>query len=137
MRYLIDTNVICEATAKAPDPNVMRWLEENTSECALSTLTIGEIWKGIYLMPKGKRRNAISTWAEKLEVDFGDVTLPLDNRVLKVWAELYARHESKGWNLGMVDSLIAASAIAYELTIVTRNPHDFAAEIRTINPWTV
>jgi predicted nucleic acid-binding protein len=137
MRYLLDTNVVCEATGKTPDQNVMRWLGANTDECTISALILGEIWKGIHLMAKGKRKTAISNWVESIESDFQEVTLPLDTQTMKIWAKLYAKHESKGRNLGMIDSLIAATALAHDLTVVTRNTRDFPAEVSTINPWIV
>ncbi len=135
MRYLLDTNVICEATAKAPDPQVLAWLEKNSDEAALSALTLGEIWKGIHLLPKGKRRNSISSWAQGIETDFEDVILPLDLDTLKVWAKLYAGNELKGINLVLIDSLLSATALASGLTVVTRNTRDFPPEIPTLNPW--
>ena len=135
MRYLLDTNVICEATAKSPDSQVLKWLEENSYESALSALSLGEIWRGIHMMPGGKRRNSISSWAESLETDFNDVILPLDLEILKVWAKLYAGNESKGRNLVLIDSLLSATALAFGLTVVTRNIRDFPPEIPTLNPW--
>jgi hypothetical protein len=48
MEYLLDTNVIGENASKAPDGNVMSWLEKHSDECALSALSLGEIWKSIY-----------------------------------------------------------------------------------------
>jgi toxin FitB len=135
MRYLLDTNVICEATAKAPDPHVLEWLEENSDESALSALTLGEIWKGLHMMPMGKRRDSISSWAEGLETDFKDVILPIELDTLKVWAKFYAGNESKGLNLVLIDSLLSATALTFGLTVVTRNTRDFPPEIPTLNPW--
>lgn len=135
MRFLLDTNVICEATARNPERKVLAWLEKNSDECAISVLTISEIWKGIHLMPKGKRRNSISIWAEHLETDFHDRIFPLHQDVIKIWAKLYAANESKGRNLGLTDSLIAATALACDLTVATRNTRDFPPEVPTLDPW--
>lgn len=135
MLYLLDTNVVCEATAKTPQSEVMDWLDANSEDCALSCITLGEIWKGIQLLPVGKRRTALGRWANGIEKDFAGATLPLDGRALKLWGQLYAKNEAKGRNLGTLDSLIAATALAHDLILVTRNTRDFPLEVRTMNPW--
>ena len=135
MTYLLDTNVLCEATARQPDPRVLAWCESNASECCLSCITLGEIWKGIHLLPEGKRKTAIRAWAEGIERDFSDVCLPLDPSTLKVWGMLYAKHEANGLNLGVLDSLIAATALARDLVVVTRNTADFPPGVKTLDPW--
>jgi predicted nucleic acid-binding protein len=135
MTCLLDTNVVCELTAKHPEPRVLAWLERHADECALSCVTLGEIWKGIHLLPKGKRKSALTEWAAGIEHDFADVTLPLDGSILKLWGKLCASHEAAGHNLGVLDSLLAATALCHDLTIVTRNTADFPAEVRTLNPW--
>ncbi|MBK1881930.1 type II toxin-antitoxin system VapC family toxin [Luteolibacter pohnpeiensis] len=135
MAYLLDTNVICEATAKQPDLKVLAWLEMHSADSYLSALTLGEIWKGIRLMPAGKRKNAMAAWAEGIERDFTEVILNFDVGLMKTWAGFYAEHESKGRNLGLMDSLIASTALHHDLILVTRNVRDFPADIRVINPW--
>ena len=95
MRFLLDTNIISESAAKAPDGKVLCWLEEHSEECALSALSLGEIWKGIHLLPAGKRKRARTRWADDIARDFSAITLALDSDVLRVWAKLCATHEAK------------------------------------------
>jgi predicted nucleic acid-binding protein len=135
MNYLLDTNVVCEATAKQPDLKVLAWCERHAGECVLSCVTLGEIWKGIHLLPEGKRRTAFAVWAEGIERDFQNVTLALDAKTLKAWGNLYAKNEAKGFNMSVLDSLIAATALVHGLTIVTRNGRDFPPDVKTVNPW--
>ncbi len=135
MTYLLDTNVICEATARLPDARVLAWSEAHADECCLSCVSLGEIWKGIHLMPEGKRRQHIAHWATGIESDFSDRMLGLDSGILKAWGKLYARHEAKGFNFGIIDSLLAATAQVHDLTIATRNTADFPREVKTVNPW--
>jgi predicted nucleic acid-binding protein len=135
MIYLLDTNVVCESTARQPDPKVLAWCETHLAESLISTITVGEIWKGIHLLPPGKRRNNLAGWAARMEEELADCFLPLDTEVLKTWGEFYASHEAKGLNLGVLDSLIAATALVHGLTVVTRNTSDFPPPIRTLNPW--
>ncbi|MCP5544429.1 MAG: type II toxin-antitoxin system VapC family toxin [Akkermansiaceae bacterium] len=135
MRFLLDTNVVCEATSRQPSPQVLAWCAEHIADCALSAITLGEIWKGIHLLPAGKRRNSLATWASGIESDFPDRILPLDPAMMKEWGKLYAKHQAAGFNMTVLDSLIAATAVAHGLTVATRNTSDFPSDLRTINPW--
>ena len=59
----------------------------------------------------------------------------LPGRLYKVWGNLYAKHEAKGFNMGIFDSLLGATAISHQLILVTRNTGDFPKEVKTVNPW--
>ena len=54
---------------------------------------------------------------------------------LKSWGKLCAMHESIGFNMDVLDSLIAATALVHQLTVVTRNTSNFPADVTTFNPW--
>jgi predicted nucleic acid-binding protein len=135
MKYLLDTNVVCEATAKQPETMVLAWIETHAHECFLSSVSLGEIWKGLHRLPEGKRKRGLVRWADGLENDFSEQILGLDTMTLKSWGKLYAKHEAKGFNMDVMDSLIAATALVHQLTVVTRNTADFPADVRTLNPW--
>ena len=137
MTSLLDTNVISESTARNPNARVLAWCEAQSDECCISCVSMGEIWKGIHLMPEGRRRQAITRWATGLEHDFAERVLNLDLPVLKAWGRLYARHEAQGFNLGILDSLLAATALVHDLVVATRNTADFPPEVKTVNPWEV
>lgn len=135
MNYLLDTNVICEATAKHSEEAVLEWIEAHSHECFLSSVSLGEIWKGLHRLPEGKRKRGLVQWADGLEREFSEQTLGLDTITLKAWGKLYAKHEARGLNLDVMDSLIAATALVHQLTVVTRNTGDFPADVKTFNPW--
>jgi predicted nucleic acid-binding protein len=135
MRYLLDTNVVCEATAKHPEARVLAWIEAHAQECFLSSVTLGEIWKGLHRLPEGKRKRGLMQWAEGLESDFAEQVLGLDAITLKAWGKLYAKNEAEGFNMDVMDSLIAATAQVNQLVVVTRNTADFPANVKTLNPW--
>lgn len=135
MKYLLDTNVVCEATARNPETTVMAWIETHAHECFLSSVSLGEICKGLHRLPEGKRKRGLVQWADGLESDFAEQILGLDTSTLKSWGKLYAKHEAKGFNMDVLDSLIAATALVHHLTVVTRNTADFPADVKTINPW--
>jgi predicted nucleic acid-binding protein len=135
MKYLLDTNVVCEGTAKRPDARVLMWVEANAGDCFLSTVALGEIWKGIHRLPEGKRKRGLAAWAEGIENDFAEQILDLDTTVMKAWGQLYAKHEARGFNMDVLDSLIAATALVHKLTVATRNVSDFPSDVKTVDPW--
>jgi len=103
----------------------------------VSVITLGEIQKGIELLAEGKRRVQLEQWLKQdLEAWFSGRILPVDRQVAGRWASLVAQGARAGRRLPTVDSLIAATALAYDLTIVTRNTRDFEGIGATIiNPW--
>ncbi len=133
--YLLDTNVVSEVASKDPEPRVIAWCESHSRQSHLSCITLGEIWKGIHLMPEGKRKVSLGGWATRLETDLSNPPLALDTETFKIWGKLYANNESKGFNLGVLDSLLAATALRHGLVVATRNTADFPPEVTTLNPW--
>jgi predicted nucleic acid-binding protein len=137
--YLIDTNVLSEYNrAGGPDAGVKRWLEtmERQSQY-VSVITLAEIQKGIELLAEGKRRAQLEQWLRQdLEAWFSGRILSVDRQVAGRWASLVAQGTRAGRHLPTVDSLIAATALAYDLTIVTQNTRDFEGiGVTIINPW--
>jgi predicted nucleic acid-binding protein len=139
MNFLIDTNVLSEYNRTGgPDPGVKRWLEKTDRQSQyVSVITLAEIQKGIELLAQGKRRVQLEQWlGQDLEAWFAGRVLPVDRQVAARWASLLAQGARAGRPLPAVDSLIAATALAYDLTIVTRNTRDFEGiGATTINPW--
>ncbi len=123
MKYLVDANVLSEATRPTPQVAVLQWLQDHEADLVVTPIVLGEIEYGIRLMPAGKKRSQLLDWfrigIQRLRV------LDLDSGTGAVWAELLARLKRKGQVMPVKDSLIAASAIQHQLTIVTRNLTDF------------
>ena len=139
--YLVDTNVLSEYNRPGtPDIGVKRWLETTVRETQyVSVITLAEIQKGIELLADGKRRAQLEQWLQQdLETWFSGRVLDVDRQVARRWALLVAQGVRKGRPLPTVDSLIAATALAHDLTVVTRNVRDFeSAGVLTVNPWVV
>jgi toxin FitB len=137
--FLIDTNVLSEYNrAGKPDAGVKRWLETTDRQSQyVSVITLAEIQKGIELLAEGNRRAQLQQWLERdLEAWFSGRVIPVDRHVAGRWASLVAEGARTGRSLPAVDSLIAATALAHDLTIVTRNARDFEGTGATIiNPW--
>ena len=139
MSYLIDTNVISELRRKQPDENVVAWLAvRSTQTLFVSVLTLGEIRKGIETLGNDSvdtaRRQALSDWLEvDLPTFFMGRILSVDLPVTERWGRLLAQARRP---LPAIDSLLAATALQHNLTLVTRNVRDFAGlGLNVINPW--
>ena len=135
MRYLLDANVLSEGVRRQPDSGMANWLVQHEAGAAISELTIGEFTKGAFFLPVGPKRKRILDWITEVEATFDDRLLPLSREVLKTWGQLCGTHEAQGRRWPVIDSLLAATALFHDLTIVTRNTADFPPEVRTFNPW--
>jgi len=134
MKYLVDVNVLSEATRPAPSPKVVEWLRQNEVNLAIDAVILGEIRLGILLLPSGKRRNALEGWFEQGITRLS--CLPWDASVAYQWATLLAKLHKRGKSMPLKDSMIAATAIHHDLTIATRNVADFkSANVPVENPF--
>lgn len=137
MKTLLDTMVIAEYQKPAPETKVIEWLSSQIEESLfLSVLTIGEIEKGIAKLAVSKRKNNLEFFLENLVTRFDRRILPLDTQTLRRWGRMIGNLEKKNRILPIVDSLLAATALEYDLTIITRNTDDFAGTgARVLNIW--
>lgn len=135
MSYLLDTNVISEVVKQKPSARVLEWLEAIPNhELYLSALTIGEIRKRIEKVTITAKQAKLRAWLEKQVPDwFGERILPIDQAVAERWGRLQADMKRP---IPAVDSLLGATALHFDLALVTRNTEDFQYPgLEVINPW--
>lgn len=135
MSYLVDANVLCEATRPRAEPRVLAWLERHDAQLHVSVITLGEILKGVHLLPAGAKRRALQKWFAELEASFQGRVLPVDHAVMREWAALYSASQRAGHRLPSFDSLLAATARVHQLTVATRNRSDFPTSVPLVDPW--
>jgi len=134
VKYIVDANLLSEATKPDPAPQVLEWLRLNEAHLAVTPVILGELEYGILLFPTSRRKKQLEVWFEKIRstahcIDF-------DSKAASSWARLLAHLKSKGYAMPIKDSLIAASAIAHKLTVATRNTRDFKnVRVPLINPF--
>ncbi|MBX9569461.1 MAG: type II toxin-antitoxin system VapC family toxin [Candidatus Obscuribacterales bacterium] len=136
--FLLDTNFISELRKPAPEKKVLQWLDSvNENALHLSVLTLGELSKGITLMPKSKRQQQLLDWYQlDLQLRFAGRLLPIDVRIAEKWGIMAANGFLNGKPLSVIDGLIAATAVTHDLILVTRNAKDFRDHIKDLfNPW--
>lgn len=116
------------------DPNVASFLEGLDSlSLYLSALTIGKFERGIEIKRRDDPEAAdrIAAWVAQAEHDFADRILPVGDEVARIWGRLSADQTRP-----VVDTLIAATAIAHDLVLVTRNVKDVKGiDMVVIDPW--
>ncbi|MBS1813341.1 MAG: type II toxin-antitoxin system VapC family toxin [Acidobacteria bacterium] len=125
MNYLLDTNVISQFSKKHPNEKALQWMMmADTGSTWLSVITLQEIRYGIEIMPSGKEKDKIARWFEEdLQGEFFDRILPVDAKIADISARLLAR--AKKFSGLEMDALIAATAIANAMQVVTLNSADF------------
>jgi predicted nucleic acid-binding protein len=102
----------------------------------LSVISLGELQKGIYLLPLSKRRSDMELWLDGSLPLLKTKTLPVTQAISSQWAMLSAVRQRKIMPLSVTDGLIAATALEHGLTLVTRNVKDFAGlGLMIFNPW--
>lgn len=137
MNFLVDTNVLSEPRQKRPAPKVVSWLKANESALYTSVLVVGEIRYGIELLsPNSAKRADLLRWHERLITILAGRILSINARVADEWARLQGELHEKNLLMPVVDSLLAATARRYQLTLVTANTRDFAMTgINLLNPF--
>ena len=134
MSYLVDTNVLSELRRKQPQLEVVAWFAQRPRQTLyLSVLTLGEIRKGIERLGAARQQPLLDWLEVELPNYFLGRLLAVDAHTADRWGRLLA---SAGRPLPAVDSLLAATALQHDLTLVTRNTADFGGTgVRLINPW--
>jgi predicted nucleic acid-binding protein len=135
-RYLLDTNVLSETRKRRPDEAVLAFLEATESSLLfISVLALGELRKGVVLKmaDDSEGAKAIESWVDGLEHSFADHIVSIDAAAARLWGELSAQRSRP-----VVDTLLAATAIVHNLTLVTRNEKDVVdvPSLLLLNPWT-
>ncbi len=136
MNYLVDTNVLSELAKPQPDGEVLAWFAKHEPHLYISSITIGEIRKGLELLPKGKRKTALQAWFKAVCERMEGRILSFNTSTAHVWGQLVANLEAKGFPIPTLDSQIAATAQRHNLIVVTRNVPDFKnTGLKTLNPF--
>ncbi len=136
MSYLVDTNVFSEPMKPKPEAKVIAWLRDHESDLYVSTVSIGEMRRGIERLPAGRRKTQLRAWLVTLCDCMKGRVLSFNTSTAHVWGQLKAKWDAAGIAIPSLDSQIAATAHRHRLTVVTRNTTDFAKTgVKWLNPF--
>lgn len=135
---LLDTNVVSELMKLEPSPQVVLWISNQpVAEIFTTAITEAEIFYGIELLPKSRRRDALlaaaaATFGDDLE---GRV-LGFDSDAARAFSRIAALRRSLGRPISNADAQIAAIAKTRNAKLATRNVQDFQdCDLQLVNPW--
>jgi len=135
LKFLLDTNVLSELRKGIKANPLVRkwWSETNSMDVCVSVMVLGEIRQGVERLKNRNPEKAqeIERWLESIPRTMGTRLLGVNHRVADVWGKMGVKR-----TLPLVDSLLAATAVAHDLTLVTRNTKDIAdTGARYLNPF--
>jgi toxin FitB len=135
--FLADTNVISETKRERPNQGVLAFFRKarsTGSDVHLSIVTVAELRQGVERLSfKGDAKQAagLEKWVDRVIQEYDGKILPADKEIGRLWGRLRAMHPEPA-----LDKLIAATAMVYGLTVVTRNVRDFEPTgVRMFNPF--
>ncbi len=135
---VLDTNVLSELMRPTPSTQVVRWaMSRPAGELFTTTITEAEIFYGIELLAKGKRRAGLQAAAEAMFADdFAGRVIGFDSQAARAFATIAARRRVLGKPISHSDAQIVAIAQLHGAALATRDVADFeSCNIEVIDPW--
>ncbi|NHQ60151.1 type II toxin-antitoxin system VapC family toxin [Chlorobium sp. BLA1] len=135
---ILDTNVLSALMQQQPDPQVIAWLDKQSSQSiCLNSITLFEVRFGLHLLTSGNRKTLLQKrFEELLQDDFKNRVLLFDAKSANQAAQLAADRKISGRPVDMRDTFIAGIALAHNAIIATRNIRHFSdLSVTVVNPW--
>jgi predicted nucleic acid-binding protein len=135
---ILDTNILSALMRTAPEPAVVRWLDQQPAESIwITSITLFETRFGLALLPQGRRRQSLEQAFDRLlEEDLENRVLDFDSTAATEAAALAAARQKAGRPVDMRDTQIAGIALARRATLATRNVRHFQdLRVSVIDPW--
>ena len=130
--YLLDTNIISEPTKVQPSEKVIQKLAENLEYSGISAIVWAETLTGVKQLPDGKRKTGLFNYVVENVQKMYEI-IPFDANCASIYSDLAQKLKESGSPAPQFDLLIAATAIANNLILVTRNTQDFEAIAKVSN----
>jgi predicted nucleic acid-binding protein len=137
--WLLDTNVLSELGRPKPEPKVLAFVgAQPLDRLYISTVTLAEIRFGIELVSDAGGRAELNAWlTHKVRPMFDERILAINEDVMFKWRLLVEEGRKAGHTFSQPDLIIAATALHFGLTVVSRDTKDYVcARVPVFNPWT-
>ena len=135
---VLDTNVLSELMRQQPSDAVLAWADQlNSQEVAITAMNEAEILHGIARLRDAQRRQQLQQgWETLLANVLQQPVLPFNSAAAQWFAALVSHRDGLGRPISTADAVIAATALAHDGQLATRNTADFdAIGLKLINPW--
>jgi len=136
--WLLDTNILSEMRRPRPEPKIASFITtQPLARLFVSTVTLAELRFGIELLSDHARRADLHHWlTNQIRPMFASRVLEITEDVMLEWRLMAEEGKRIGHTFPQPDLIIAATAVVFGLTVVTRNDADFArTRARIFNPW--
>jgi toxin FitB len=137
--WLLDTNVLSELRRPKPEPKVLAFVAaQSLDRLCVSTVTLAEIRFGIEVVPDSGRRAELNEWlTHKVRPMFDGRILAVTEDIMFKRRLLVEEGRKTGYTYSQPDLIIAATALHFGLTVVSRDTKDYLrARVPVFNPWT-
>lgn len=122
MGLIVDTNVFIRFERNSHPIDVSSW--DSSDEVYMSVITVSELLMGVHRANTEARRQRRSEFVEA--VIAGASVLDFTTAAARIHAEIYANLANQGQLIGAHDFIIAATALCYELPLLTDNVQEFS-----------
>ena len=120
MAFMLDTNVCIDLIRKKTGKLLSRLRKARPDEVCVSSITLGELEYGVAKSSAPDRnRLALAEFMTPIDIR------PYDDHVAPYYGRIRAELERRGKQIGPLDVMIAAHAVALGLTLVTSNVREF------------
>ncbi len=135
---ILDTNVLSELMRAKPSPRVVAWVAKQPAiELFTTSITEAEIFYGIELLSRGKRREGLLAAAEAMfSEDLAGRVLGFESDAARMFSKIAVSCRALGRPISHVDAQIAAIARVRRARLATRNVGDFEdCDLDVVDPW--
>jgi predicted nucleic acid-binding protein len=135
---ILDTNVLSEHMSTNPSRQVLAWIAQQPARELFTTcINEAEIFYGIELLSKGRRRENLMALAEAIiGNEFAGRVFSFESDAARAYARTVSHRRRLGRPISHEDAQIAAIAQVRGAKIATRNVADFDdCSLIVIDPW--
>jgi hypothetical protein len=135
---ILDTNVLSELMRSKPSARVVGWItKQPEAELFTTSITEAEIFYGIDVLPRGKRREHLTTAAQAMFTeDFSDRVYSFDSAAARAFSKIVSSRRASGRSISQSDAQIAAIAKTRQAKVATRDLKGFEqCGVDVVDPW--